>query len=194
LSAALDLGRLPHCSSPLVILSAVRRSAKRVGPRSRSACPERSRRDPSHQARDRGRLKAFHRHTKLPNYVAPHSALELRRTLQPWKRIGSTTGITSPSCASKSRTNRLTSSTSTRPSTAARTTTSSSPSASLPGAKSKGHPLCLADHGHRGHLGMEHGRRARLPGNRRARRPGFHAMLQIPNIAQTASRVPKVCS
>jgi len=60
LSAALDFGQLPHCSPPFVILSAVRRSAKRIGVRSR--------RTPRTLRRDSGRLKAFpptHQTSKL---------------------------------------------------------------------------------------------------------------------------------
>jgi len=77
-------------------------------------------------------------------------------------------GDTSPSSASTSRTSPSTSSTSTRPSTAARTTTSfRRKKPALSGVEGT-HPLQLPDHGLRRHLGVEHGRRSRLSGNRRA--------------------------
>src|ERR1019366_6144815 len=79
------------------------------------------------------------------------------RIVPQWKKTNSITATTSRSCASTSRMSRLTSSTSIRLSTAVRTTTYSSP-------KRTGPALQLTNHGFRGHLGVERGRRAGLRG------------------------------
>ncbi len=123
---------------------------------------------------------------QLSNYAHPQSELKSRRTANRTEKPTLFTATTSASSASKSRTSPSASSTSTRPSTAARTTTSSSPS--LPRAKPRGHPRHFPDHGLRRHLGVEHGRRSRLSGNRRARRPRLRR--RRPRIPLTSIRKP----
>jgi hypothetical protein len=114
------------------------------------------------------------RHHKA-NYAAARSALESPRGPKSLcRKISSTTATTSACSASTSRTNPSISSIS--------TALQQPPGLQRPLCRKRRYSLQFADYGLRGHLGVEHRRRGRLRGDRRARWTRLRRYARLPHL------------